>query len=407
MRFAPILLLLFLRVWPVAATILQNGQPREDPYPGQQSPIKLDDSWRNYDAGVPEIAYKGRWDSQHISWWSAPGIKVEFSGNKLALSFGPSTSNGALVAYRIGSLDWRFSNVTADATYQFIGPDDFTDGVDTKSNVFEMRVTNWGIGVQLAGVSVAKDAYITKPTPYKRKVEIIGGSLAGGQYATYETLSSWSFLYGVGLGDAEFTITAYPGVCLADMQCYGGGVHGMTWWWNRASDPGARAHQFYGDNPPAFDNSAEQPADLVFIQMGGNDWRHPNEVPGDKFYQAYVDMVEEIHRVWPKAEIVLMSQWGPFQKVGTEYKSTIQYKDEIIRVYEYFKDLRWTFVHYLNTDGILQHNDINPKNHPTDVGHIKVASHLLQWTRLVLRWELKPTGEVQHGTLYWNDQEGY
>lgn len=136
MRFAPILLLIFLRVWPVAATILQNGQPREDPYPGQQSPIKLDDSWRNYDAGVPEIAYKGRWDSQHIScestssgkylnlssWWliqdqggrgsfcsfrekwhapdsrsltlclsahRAPGIKVEFSGNKVRFQSSP------------------------------------------------------------------------------------------------------------------------------------------------------------------------------------------------------------------------------------------------------------------------------------------------------------------------------
>lgn len=39
-------------------------------------------------------------------------------------------------------------------------------------------------------------------------------------------------------------------------------------------------------------------------------------------------------------------------------------------------------------------------NHPTDVGHIKLARHLLQWTRLVLSWVLEPMGEVQRGTMY-------
>jgi hypothetical protein len=50
-----------------AATILQNGQVREDPYPGQAPRIELDDSWRSYDADVEEISYKGRWDSKHVS----------------------------------------------------------------------------------------------------------------------------------------------------------------------------------------------------------------------------------------------------------------------------------------------------------------------------------------------------
>ena len=60
----------------VAATILQNGQEREDPYPGQAEKISLDDTWRSYDAGAPEIAYKGRWDSKHISCRSN-GVKEE------------------------------------------------------------------------------------------------------------------------------------------------------------------------------------------------------------------------------------------------------------------------------------------------------------------------------------------
>jgi hypothetical protein len=51
----------------VAGTILDNGHPRENPYPGQAPKISLDDTWNIYGADVPEIAYKGRWDSKHVS----------------------------------------------------------------------------------------------------------------------------------------------------------------------------------------------------------------------------------------------------------------------------------------------------------------------------------------------------
>ena len=50
------------------------------------------------------------------------------------------------------------------------------------------------------------------------------------------------------------------------------------------------------------------------------------------------------------------------------------------------------FVHYFNTTGILQHNDIGPQWHPTDVGAIKIASHLIQYIRMTFGWELRATG---------------
>ncbi|KAJ5805959.1 Esterase SGNH hydrolase-type subgroup [Penicillium pulvis] len=387
-------------LWSLAsATILQNGQVKEDPYPGQAPVISLDDSWRNYAPDVPEIAYKGRWDSKHISWWSAPGIKLQFSGNKLAISFGPSTSDGVLVAYRLGSLDWQFSNVTADATYQFIGPwTELADDIVDVPKIFEMRV-------QIAGVSTASTAELTIPPRYAKKVEVIGGSIASGQYGSYETLSSWAYLFVAGLGNVEHTLTSYAGVCLVDKQCYDGSAHGMTWYWHRASDPGGRSRAFYPEEPEIFDNSAEQPADLVIIQLGGNDHRHPNEIPPRDFYHAYVNLIEDIHSTWPHAVILIMSQWGVWEKQGFSYVPNMVYEEEGRQVHQHFKDRG--FVYYFDTTGILQHNDINPKNHPTDVGHIKLASHLLQWTRMVMRWKLEPMGEVQHGTLYWNDQQEY
>lgn len=388
------------------ATILENGQERLDPWPGQAPQIDLDDSWKTYEADEPEVAFKGRWDSQHVSWWSAPGIKTEFTGNKLAVSFGPKTSDGALVAYRVGNLDWQYSNVTADSTYQFIGEESNLGDIPLETGkVFEMRVTNWGIGVQVASVSSGSDAQLNVPPKFDKKVEVIGGSVAAGQYGTYETLSSWSWLFVAGLGNVEHTLTAYPGVCLVDKQCYGGQSHGMNWYWHKASDPGSRAREFFGDEPEDFDVKGDQPTDLFLIQMGGNDHRHPNEIPGRNYYHTYVELIDDIHRNHPHATVLLVSQWGLWRQEGLDFVQDEVYEEEHRQVHEHFKDQG--FVYYFNTKGILQHNDINPKNHPTDVGHIKLASHLLQWVRVVLRWELEPLGEVTHGTLYWNNMQQY
>ncbi|KAJ5888721.1 CAZyme family CE2 [Penicillium taxi] len=402
MRITHIALSLSCLLWSAAATILQNGQVREDPYPGQVSQVSIDDSWNTYGPDAPEISYKGRWDSSHISWWSAPGIKLQFSGDKLAISFGSSTTDGVLVAYRIGSLDWQFSNVTADSTYQFIGPTSLEEDQKDENKTFELRVTNW---VQIAGVSTASDAQLTKPATFARKVEVIGGSIVSGQYATYETLSAWGYLFAAGLGNVEHTITAYPGACLADLKCYGGGVHGMGWYWHHASDPGSRASRTYGDDPEIWDVKTKQPADLVVIQMGGNDFRHPNDVSGRDFYHAYVEFIEDLHSTWPNAVVLLVSQWGTWEKKGYSYIPSTVYEEETRQVHEHFRDRG--FVYYFDTSGILQHNDIGPKNHPTDIGHIKIASHLLQWVRVVLRWNIEPMGEVQHGTEYWNNQQEY
>ncbi|KAK5800855.1 hypothetical protein VI817_003067 [Penicillium citrinum] len=382
------------------ATILENGQERLDPWPGQAPQIDLDDSWKTYEADEPEVAFKGRWDSQHVSCTLSDAFPHMMQYIlTLAVSFGPKTSDGALVAYRVGNLDWQYSNVTADSTYQFIGEESNLGDIPLETGkVFEMRV-------QVASVSSGSDAQLNVPPKFDKKVEVIGGSVAAGQYGTYETLSSWSWLFVAGLGNVEHTLTAYPGVCLVDKQCYGGQSHGMNWYWHKASDPGSRAREFFGDEPEDFDVKGDQPTDLFLIQMGGNDHRHPNEIPGRNYYHTYVELIDDIHRNHPHATVLLVSQWGLWRQEGLDFVQDEVYEEEHRQVHEHFKDQG--FVYYFNTKGILQHNDINPKNHPTDVGHIKLASHLLQWVRVVLRWELEPLGEVTHGTLYWNNMQQY
>ena len=66
--WAPVLLLgAFVSV--ATSSILQNGQLRENPYPGQASIVDVNTgpAWKTYPPDAKEISYKGRWDSKHIS----------------------------------------------------------------------------------------------------------------------------------------------------------------------------------------------------------------------------------------------------------------------------------------------------------------------------------------------------
>lgn len=100
------------------------------------------------------------------------------------------------------------------------------------------------------------------------------------------------------------------------------------------------------------------------------------------------------------------SLWNGFSSTGTTYRQSSAFVSEIYQTYQHYA--AQGFVHYFNSTGILQHNDIGPQWHPTDVGHIKVASHVMQYIRVKFGWEFGATGpEVQHETLYWNDEGGY
>jgi len=95
----------------------------------------------------------------------------------------------------------------------------------------------------------------------------IGDSLSAGQYATYEGISSYSWGLGEGFGDIEFSITAYPGICLHDARCYGN-LRGQAYQWLQTSDTSGRAIEIWGDNPEPWDFAAHQPADIVVINLG-------------------------------------------------------------------------------------------------------------------------------------------
>ena len=188
-----------------------------------------------------------------------------------------------------------------------------------------------------------------------RTIEIIGDSLSAGQYATYEGLASWSWGFAEGFGNAEFSITAYPGICLVDTDCWGN-LRGQAYQWFQTSDTSYRATQIYGDNPEPWDFAAHPAADIVVINLGTNDNNTANNVTNEAYLSTYIDFVGQVHETWPNAQIILFSLWNGFSAVGNTYAQGGAFISEIQEVYDYYQPQG--FIHYFNTTGIMQHNDI-------------------------------------------------
>ncbi|KAJ3578359.1 hypothetical protein NPX13_g2206 [Xylaria arbuscula] len=418
----------------VAGTILQNGQVRETNFPDTKISDLSAYDLNTYDADAAEISYKGRWDSNKVSFWSAPGLVFGFSGDTVAVTFGENTVNGTLIGYRISGMDWVFTNVTTGGTHLLVTSD--TVGIDETYPVnpqrFELRVSNWGYGVQIDKVHVGAGESLVKIPPYSRTIEFIGDSLSAGDFQSYESLSSFAYGVGEGLGETEYFVTAFPGICVADQECWGN-PRGQVHQWFYSSDTSWRATNIWGDDPEPWDfKNMETTPGIVVINLGTNDNNVANNVSSEAYVDAYKKLIQGVHGKYPKAQVVVMELWLGFYQYGNSYAQNLGFQEELEEIVAYFNSNEYLsapkiwdgvtettttlatnttsepFVHYFRTKGILQHNDIGPQYHPTDVGAIKVASHLLQYIKLTFGWDLVATGpEVFHETLYWNDQDSY
>ncbi|EDO02957.1 hypothetical protein SS1G_05434 [Sclerotinia sclerotiorum 1980 UF-70] len=392
----------------VTATIWQNDQVRITNYPDTK--IDLDSyNLASFPPNSSELSYKGRWDSKYVSWWSAPGLKFGFTGEEVAITFGPLTSDTVLIAYRVNGQDWQFTNITTSATHLLVSPESPAVDVPWPINpaTFELRVTNWAYGVQISAVHLSQGQSLIKIPNYSRSIEFIGDSLSSGYTATLEGLSSFTYGMGAGLGNTEYSITAYPGICLYDQTCFGN-TRGMFHQWFYTSDTSPRAAQIWGDEPELWDFSEHDDPDFVVINLGTNDSNEANNVSSAHYVAQYKLLIEGIHAIWPNAQVIIMSLWEGFFAYGNSYAQAQGFVTEIYDIYQYFNSEEYLsnpilynpqtnstyssnktsspFVSYFNTTGLMQHNDIGPAYHPTDVGHVKIASHLIQ---------------------YWNDNQSY
>ncbi|KAI1658671.1 hypothetical protein F4813DRAFT_388438 [Daldinia decipiens] len=186
----------------------------------------------------------------------------------------------------------------------------------------------------------------------------------------------------------------------------------------------------------------ETAPDIVVINLGTNDNNTANNVSTETYVDAYKKLIRGIHGKYPKAQVIMMvptpfssfslspSPSIPFllkkppphikilNPLGTlattdgllllrqqlQAKPRLQAGTQRCRVLLQLGriPLRAGDPHLLQCSTI----DIGPQWHPTDVGAIKVTSHLTQFIKLTFGWELVATGpEIFHETLYWNEQQ--
>jgi hypothetical protein len=305
-----------------------------------------------------------------------------------------------LVAYRVAGLDWQLTNITTNATHHLISPSRANLNTTVSTEVpltFELRVTNWAYGVQIAGVHLSSNASLIKIPDYGRRIEFIGDSLTSGYSATYEAFSGFGYSIGAGLGETEFSITAYPGICLHDANCWGN-PRGQEYQWYRTTDTSPRAMATYNTTPPLWDFSSQPAADIVLINIGTNDRNKANPVTTAQYLQSYIDFIPKVHAVYPNAQIIIMGLWGTWSRVGNTWVQSPNFVDEIYSVYKKYESEG--YVHYFNSTGILQHNDIGPRSHPTDFGHIKVRLGLFLFdsARVLVRKRFG-SGEMNRGLI--------
>lgn len=161
--------------------------------------------------------------------------------------------------------------------------------------------------MQISEIHLEPTASLIKLQDYFRSIEIIGDSLSAGDFATLEGLSSYAYGLATGLGETEYSITAYPGICVHDKECWGN-PRGMSHQWFYTSDTSWRAQELYGQKPELWDFEKEKKegGKVVVICLGTNDANSHNGVTGEEFLEAYRRLIMGVKGVWPGVKVVLV-----------------------------------------------------------------------------------------------------
>lgn len=89
-------------------------------------------------------------------------------------------------------------------------------------------------------------------------------------------------------------------------------------------------------DPPKWDFSKQQPADVVVINIGTNDNNTANNVTSAEFVPAYISLIEQIHATWPDAPIIVQSLWSGWYQTGSTWQQAQGFYNEIQEVVKHF-----------------------------------------------------------------------
>ncbi|KAA1475933.1 hypothetical protein DENSPDRAFT_842816 [Dentipellis sp. KUC8613] len=332
----------------------------------------------------PLIYHHGRWDASPGTWWAGTRFKLHVQGlSSLSLTLGPhTTSPNVPIGISVDYGPFTTVNVSEGVNHIPLGLGaDEDDRLDARHVV---RIDSWGWvdnRANLQSITLNRGAQLLPYTPSKLAFEFIGDSLSAGQYLPAGVEQAWTFLVGENF-KAEHTVTAQPGIALADIKA-NENVHGMTFQFWKTEDGGYVYTTDHNYTTP-YDFARDRPAAThVVIHIGAND--PGNGDTAATFTPTYLGFIENLRKVYTHQPIFVFTPWGWPQPNGTvEYYLQGCYED-VVNTRHALGDHS---VFLVNTTGWVTYADIFPDNsHPTVAGHQKIARLFEQWLQ---DWGLQP-----------------
>lgn len=330
-----------------------------------------------------QISYSGRIDSSQVKgvelYWSGTSIKFNFEGESISAFM--EDENGD-----------NYYNIKIDNDSLFILRPDTTKRYyklasklpKGKHTVEIFKRTNWDrgktsfYGFQIQGIPKV----LTKPSPYKRKIEFYGNSITEG-YAVEDTSGGDS-------PDSTYTnnYLSYAAITArhfnADYQCVCKSGIGVTISWFPLTMPEMYDRLIPTDSTSTWDFSLYSP-DIVVINLFQNDsWivnmpdyaeferTFGEKAPSDKYIiNAYQQFVADLRNHYPSANIICMLGNMDATREGSKWMGYI--KKAVTNIND--KNIYTYFIPFKDTQG-----------HPSIKEQEEMSNSLIQFIDKNIDW---------------------
>ncbi|MBK0381945.1 hypothetical protein I5M32_03150 [Pedobacter sp. SD-b] len=297
------------------------------------------------------IDYVGRWDKSDInnyhSYWGGAYFNITFKGNQVKINLSSAVSIYVKVDDKEMVL---FKNVSG---WVKITP----DSLDNTKHQIQVIARFQNDEIQLTGLVLNNGGKLLKPEKKKIWIEYIGDSITSGDRTSKGNIAAYSWLSGESLNVAHTQIS-YCGIPLVSGYHYnykGAPKIGMESSYLNLKQPN------HANNPEwNFKNKAPQ---ILVVNLGTND--HNLQVDTTLFSQTITQFIRNLGFVYPNSRIFVMVPFNQsYHKEITEVVDQEQQRDPKVQL--------------IATKNWLNSNDFVDGTHPTDEGHLKVSTKLVQ-----------------------------
>jgi lysophospholipase L1-like esterase len=333
-------------------------------------------------ADHPNIELIGRFDKTNpkaIEYdFPAVQIKARFSGTSIAVRLFDTLNYYNIV---LDNKKTFIAKPVRDSIF-FIAKN-LTDTIHT-IKIIKRTEASVGKGI-FFGFIIDNEANLLPPEkPAKRRIEFIGNSITCGygnegareesfkastenSYYSYASILARKFR-------ADFSMIAYSGKGL---------IRNYNERAKTSPEPmPALYNRVMVSKPELKWDFKKWSPDLVFINLGTNDYStqpYPNE---EEFIQTYINFINRIRLNYPPIEIICVS--GPV--IGDPCSSIIK---KVVEKYQ--KDYNFNKIHFilLPQNILTRPDDLGADAHPNVMGQKKMADFLTPKVSEIMKWELK------------------